>query len=275
MLKVFIDSGSSIKQDEAEKYKVDIIPLQIMLGEKEYLDGVNLSMEEFYHALVDEKIFPKTSLPNLVELEKNVLACTDKGDDVIIITISSKISSTNESITKMFENNPHVRVIDSRMAVGGMRLMVDEINRNRDKSLDEIVEKVNALIPRIKIMAIPETLEYLFRGGRLARLEWIIGSMLKIRPIIGFKDGNVHVHAKKMGTKNSMSYIANALKELDCDTNYNIIASYTYSRKNLDELVSMVDQKYLPLIRVYDELDPAIAAHWGPNAYGLIFVANK
>ncbi len=275
MLKVFVDSGSSIKPDEAKKYNVEIIPLQIMLGDKEYQDGIDLSMETFYHALIDEKQFPKTSLPNLVELEKKVLACTKKGDDVIIITISSKISSTNESIKKLFENNEHVRVIDSNMAVGGMRLMVDEINRHRDESVDQIVKHVEELIPRIKIMAIPETLEYLFRGGRLARLEWLIGSMLKIHPIIGFKDGNVHVHAKKMGIRNAMGYIVHALDELECDPNYDIIASYTYSKKNVDDLVKMTDKKYLPQINVYDELDPAIAAHWGPNAFGFIFVGKK
>ena len=275
MLKVFVDSGSSIKQEEAKKYDVELIPLNIILGEKEYRDGVDLSMKEFYSFLIDQKQFPKTSLPDLVDEEKRVLDCTDNGDDVIIVTISAKISSTHDSIRRLFENNPHVRVIDSKMAVGGMRLIVDEINRHRTESLDAICEHVNKLIPRIHIMAIPETLEYLFRGGRLARLEWLIGSLLKIKPIIGFKDGKVTVHSKKVGLKNSMSFIAKALTTYECDPNYDIIASYTYSRENLDTLVKMVDKKYLKQIRVYDELDPAISCHWGPNAFGFIFVGKE
>ncbi len=275
MLKVFVDSGSSIKPEEAKKYDVTLIPLNVILGDREYKDGVDLDYDVFYDFLINQKKFPKTSLPDLVELEKQVNACTNAGDDVVVVTISGKISSTNEQIKKLFENNPKVLVVDSQMAVGGMRLIVDEINRYRDKSLREIDEHIQELIPRIHIMAIPETLEYLFRGGRLARLEYMIGSLLKIKPIIGFKDGKVTVHAKKVGLKNSMNFIAKSLETLECDPNYDIVASYTYNKKNLDDLVAMVDKKYLPQVKVYDDLDPAIACHWGPNAFGLIFVGKK
>ena len=143
------------------------------------------------------------------------------------------------------------------------------------KSLDEIEEEVKKLIPKIRIMAIPETLNYLFRGGRLSRLEWMVGSLLKIKPVVGFKDGKVCVLAKKIGLKSGMKHIVDALKHYDCDENYDIIASYTYNKKNVDELVKMTDEKYLPQIRVYDNLDPAIACHWGPNAFGFIFVGKK
>lgn len=275
MLKVFVDSGSSIKQEEAEKYNVELIPLNILMGEKEFQDGVNLSMDEFYKMLIDEKIFPKTSLPNLVDLETRVNECVEKGDDVIILTISSQISGTNNAINLMFANNKKVKVIDSQMAVGGMRLIVDEINRHRDEPLEEIEKKVNELIPRIKIMAIPETLNYLLKGGRLSVKEWLLGSMLNIKPIIGFKEGRVSVHTKKMGLKNGMAYIANALKEFDCDENYDIIASYTYNKSNLESLIAMTDEKYRKQMKVYDNLDPAIACHWGPNAFGYVFVSKK
>ena len=275
MLRILVDSGSSIKLDECEKYNVELIPLNILLGEKEYQDGYNLPMEEFYDFLIKQKGFPKTSLPNLVDIQEKVEGYVNQGDDVIILTISSKISGTNNAIKLLFDGNEKVKVLDSEMAVGGMRLIVDEINRNRDKSLDEIEKLVNDLIPRIKIMAIPETLNYLFRGGRLSRVEWLIGSVLMIKPIIGFKNGKVSVIAKKIGLKNGMKYIAEALKNLECDENYDIIASYTYDRKNLDELIAMTDEKYKPQIRVYDNLDPAIACHWGPNAFGFIFVAKK
>ena len=88
MLRVFVDSGSSIKQEEKELYNVEIIPLKILLGDKEYKDGIDLSMDEFYHQLIDNKIFPKTSLPSVVDFEDKVNAYTEVGDDVIIITIS-------------------------------------------------------------------------------------------------------------------------------------------------------------------------------------------
>lgn len=274
MLKVFVDSGSSIKQDEKEKYNVEIIPLRFMMGEQEYLDGIDLEIDDFYKLLIDKKMFPKTSLPNLEELTKRVNECTENGDDVIIITISSGISGTYNAISKLFENNNKVNVIDSLSAVGGIKLIVEEINRNRDKSVEEIIEKVQTLIPKIKIMAIPETLTYLLKGGRLSRKEWLLGSILNIKPIISIINGNVRVLAKKIGLKNAMKYIAEELEKQKCDENYPIIASYTYKDNNLKKLIDRVDDKYKSQISEFDNLDPVIACHWGPNAFGFIFISK-
>lgn len=273
MLKVFVDSGSSIKQEEKEKYNVEIFPLKILLNEKEYQDGVDLSMETFYHELIENKQFPMTSLPNLAEIEERVSACTNNGDDVIIVTISSKISGTHNAIKMLFSENPKVRVIDSLSAVGGVRLILNEINKHRSLPLDEIVAKVNKLIPRIRILAIPETLTYLHRGGRLSKISYVIGSMLKICPIISFKNGAVVVESKKLGIKAAIQHLVNAIRGR-CDPDHEIIASYTYDRKNLDEVVSMLPQEHQKQVTVYDNLTPAIAAHWGPNAFGLIFASK-
>lgn len=275
MLRVFVDSGSSIKQEEKELYNVEIIPLKILLGDKEYKDGVDLSMDEFYHQLIDNKIFPKTSLPSVVDFEDKVNAYTDAGDDVIIITISSKISGTYNFIRLLFEDNPKVKVIDSLTAVGGIRLLVNEINRFRKEAVDFIVSKVKALIPRIKVAAIPETLAYLLRGGRLSKVSYAVGTALRINPIISLDEGKVRVDAKKRGIKHSMQYIVNLLDELKCDPNHEIIPSYTYKTDNLEKLISMTDEKYHKQMKVYDNLDPAIACHWGPNAFGYIFVKGE
>ena len=98
MIKIFVDSGSSIKADELEKYNVEILPLKILLDDKEYLDSVDLSMETFYSAIIDQNIFPKTSLPSLDDAEKRVNDYVNKGYDVIILTISSGISGTNNAL---------------------------------------------------------------------------------------------------------------------------------------------------------------------------------
>ncbi len=275
MLRVFVDSGSSIKQEEKEKYNVEVIPLKILLGDKEYQDGVNLTMDEFYHQLIDNKVFPKTSLPSMVEYEEKINEYTKDGDDVIIITISSKISGTYNFIRLLFEDNPKVTVIDSLSAVGGIRLLVNEINRFRKEAVDVIVSKVKALIPRIKVAAIPENLTYLLRGGRLSKVGYAVGTALKINPIISLEEGKVKVDAKKRGIRHSMEYIVNLLDELKCDPNYEIIPSYTYETNNLEKLISMTDSKYRSKMKVYDNLDSVIACHWGPNAFGYIFVKGE
>ena len=276
MRRIFVDSGSSIKYDELEKYNVELIPLKILIGNKEYLDdGKDLTIDNFYKLLESEKEFPKTSLPQLDVLEQRVNKYTEAGDEVIIVTISSKISGENNALKMLFEDNKNVLVLDSKLAVGGCRLIVDFLNRNKDIPFNEIEAKVNEFIPRVHIMAIPETLKNLLKGGRLSKTEWLLGSILQIKPTIGFKEGKVRVISKNRGLKKAMKEVATMLAELDCDTSYDIIAAYTYNKANVDELISMVDDKYKSAIKIYDNLDPAVAAHWGPNAFGLVFASKK
>ena len=84
MIKLFVDSGSSIRESEKEKYDVEILPLKIFLNGKEYRGGVDLSMDEFYHYLIDEDLFPKTSLPSPGDEKERVMRCVENGYDVVI-----------------------------------------------------------------------------------------------------------------------------------------------------------------------------------------------
>lgn len=276
MRRIFVDSGSSIKVDELEKYNVELIPLKILIGEKEFFDdGIDLTIDKFYQLIEKEEEFPKTSLPRLDLVEERVNAYTNAGDEVIIITISSKISGENNALKLLFEDNKNVLVLDSKCAVGGIRLIVDFLNRNKDIPFNQIEKKVDEFIPKIQIMAIPETLRNLLRGGRLSKTEWLLGSILQIKPTIGFKGGKVKVLSKNRGIKKAMKEVVSMLEALDCDTSYDIIASYTYNKTNVDDLIQMTPDKYKEAIRVYDNLDPAIAVHWGPNAFGFVFVSKK
>lgn len=277
MLRIFVDSGSSIKQDEIAQYGVEILPLHITLGDKDYLDGVDLSMDIFYHAMIEEKLFPTTSLPSMGEAEMRVSNYTQRGDDVIILTISSGISGTYGALKMLFADNPKVRVIDSKSAVGGMRILVEEINRHRNESLDALEHRLLDLIPRLRVCAIPETLDYLQRGGRLSKTAWVVGSMLQLKPLISLdsSDGGVKVLGKARGIKKAMQTLAKYLDACACDPHYPIVPSYTYNSANLDALIALTDKKYHKQKIAYDNLDPAIACHWGPNAFGYIFVAGN
>ncbi len=272
MIKIFVDSGSSIKQEEKELYNVEIIPLKILLGDKEYADGVDLSMDCFYDALINKKIFPKTSLPSLEETKERVLKCINEGNEVIIITISSGISGTNNAIKMLFKGNPKVRVIDSLTAVGGIKILVKEANKYLDKDIDFIENKLNELAPRITALAVPETLDYLRKGGRLSAAGWAVGTLLKIKPIITLKN-SVKVAGKVIGLKSAMRYLTEALE--NCDTDYPIIPSYTFSTENLNELIKRTPPDLVDIMLEKDNIDPAIACHWGPNAFGYVFVEKK
>ena len=272
MLRIVVDSGSSIKQDEREKYGVDILPLRVQMGEDSFLDGVDLGVDEFYDRLINLKEFPKTSLPSLEDAQNLVENYTNQGDEVLIITISSGISGTFQTMKMLFEENDKVTVFDSQMAVGGIRFLVQEARKYEKEGMDVIVEKLNTLVPRIVTAAIPETLDYLLAGGRLSKLSWMLGTMLSIKPVIGFVETKVTVLSKKRGLKQAMKQIVDMAVEDHCDPEYGIVASYTYNKANIDQVIQMSPAEIQQMVNVYDNLIPSIACHWGPNAFGYIYV---
>ncbi len=272
MRRIIVDSGSSIKTEEREKYGVDILPIQLQMGEDSFLDGVNLSTEEFYKRLKDDKQFPKTSLPSLEATQNLVDAYTNQGDEVLIITISSGISGTYQAMRMLFEEYENVTVFDSKLAVGGIRFLVEEANKYKEETMEVVVEKLNQLVPRIVIAAMPETLDYLLAGGRLSKSSWMVGKLLSIIPIITFIDGKVEVLAKKRGIKQAKRAVVEMIQADQADKEYGIIAAYTYNKENVDDLIQMLPEDYKKEIGVYDDLCSSIACHWGPNAFGFIYV---
>lgn len=274
MIRVIVDAGSSIKPEEKEKYNVDIIPIRVMLDNEDFLDGVDLDFDYFYRRLIEDKVWPKTSLPNLADVEELVTKYTDQGDEVIILTISSGISGTYNAIKMLLEDNKLVHVVDTKVAVGGVRILVDEINKHKDEGVEACLKYVEALIPRIKTCAIPETLNYLRKGGRLSYAEWLLGSVVGIKPLIGIENGKVKMLGKKIGIIRAMKHLATEISET-ADTSYSVVASYSYNDSNLQKLISMVSDDVKKAISINDNLDPAIACHWGPNAFGFVYVGKE
>lgn len=275
MRRIIVDSGSSIKLFEKERYDVDIIPIQLMMGEDSFFDGVNLSTEEFYSRLKDSSQFPKTSLPSLEETQKLVDTYISQGDEVLIITLSSGISGTYQAMKMLFDEYNNVEVFDSKLAVGGIRFLVEEARRLQDESMDTVIKKLELLRERIVIAAVPETLDYLLAGGRLSKVSWMAGKILSIIPIITFIDGKVEVLSKKRGLKQAKRTLIELVQEHKADPNYGIIASYTYNKGNVDDLISGLPEEYKEQISIYDDLCSSIACHWGPNAFGFIYVKGN
>lgn len=273
MIRLIVDSGSSIKPEEKEKYGVDyIIPMRVMLGDDDYLDGVNLDNDVFYDRIINDKVFPKTSLPPLVDVEDVVEEYTKQGDDVIILAMASGISGTYNALRLTFEDNAKVHVIDTISAVGGVRILVNEINKYRDsKSVEELCQMVEELKKRIVIYAIPETLLYLHRGGRLSKVEYILGSVIGIKPIIGIADNKVKMLGKGIGLVRTMKKISEDVMK-DYDSAYPVVAEYTFKNDNLIKLINRTDESFTKNIIAKDNLSYAIAAHWGPNAFGFVYI---
>lgn len=125
------------------------------------------------------------------------------------------------------------------------------------------------------IAAVPETLDYLLAGGRLSKSSWMVRTLLSINPIITFINGKAEVPTKKCGTKQSKKAIVEMIQKDQADKSYGIVAAYTYNKENVDDMFKLLQDDYKEAISVYDDLCLSIACHWGPNAFGFIYVKGE
>lgn len=208
---IITDSASDIPQNASKR--IHVIPMTISFGEDEYQDNVNLTHYEFFEKLIESNELPTTSqiTPFLFEEKINEVLELEDCDQIIIVTMSSKLSGTYQSacITAS-EYEDSVRVIDSLSVTVGERVLVDYALRLADegKNIDTIVELVNSKRANVHIIALLDTLEYLKKGGRISSAVAFTGELLSLKPVVTVEDGEVVLLGTARGSKHANNYIA-------------------------------------------------------------------
>ena len=207
-VRVITDSASDILPGEHEGLVV--LPLSVTFGAKTYEDGVDLSHERFYELLVEEDELPKTGQVNPFAFSQSLDAAYEAGDEVVIITLSSKLSGTNQSaVTAAAEAKGVVRVVDSLNVCVGERVLVEYALRLAAKGAGavEIAEELVRVRDRVCVVGLLDTLEYLRRGGRISAAAGAVGELLSIKPVISIEDGEVTLLGKARGSKNGRNLL--------------------------------------------------------------------
>ncbi len=216
MVKLMIDSAADIGKKEAEEKGVIMIPMLITIGEEEFYDGVNLSPQEFWKKLIESDVLPKTSLINEYRFEEAFEKNTKNGDELIVITISSKLSGTYASAKQAAEKfEGKVYVIDSLNACIGERLLCEYALRliKKGLSMQEIVQELEEKKSKIKVMALLGTLEYLKKGGRISSAVAFAGELISLKPVVGVVDGAVKLIGKAMGSRKGANLLNKLVQE--------------------------------------------------------------
>ena len=181
MVRIITDSAADFEPWELEQKKIYCIPITVILGEAEYQENVNLSKDQFYELLAATGASPKTAQPSPQILRDMFEEAKKAGDEAVYITLASALSGTYQSavMTKEDMQSDDFLVVDSKNATGGQRLLVEYAVRLRDegKSAAEIAAAVESLRDRIVLYACIDTLEYLYRGGRISHTVYKLGSM--------------------------------------------------------------------------------------------------
>ena len=280
MVRIVTDSAADFSPAELEQKNIICIPLKVLFGGEEYEENINLSKDQFYEKLLAFEGFPKTSQAAPAVLAGLFEEAKAEGDEIIYFTLSSALSGTWQSAMFIKEDMGYDKafVVDSRNATGGQRMLVEPAVRLRDqgKCAADIVAEVEALRERIVLYACINTLEYLYRGGRISQTVYKLGTLAQVKPIIRVSDeGKVEVPAKAMGIKKGMDYLCKRVEERKPDPNFPFYAMYTGDRSNGEKLAEKFRSMgyEIPQERIIN-VGAAIGSHVGPNACGMVYISE-
>lgn len=280
MVRIITDSAADFEPQELEQLKITCIPISVLLGDTEYQENVNLSKDQFFALLASTGASPKTAQPSPQFLTDLFAEAKKAGDEAVYITLSSALSGTYQSAVMIKEDagSEGCFVLDSRNATGGQRLLVEYAVRLRDegKSASEIVEKVAALRDKIVLYACIDTLEYLYRGGRISHTVYKLGTMAQVKPIIRVtEEGGIEVPAKAMGMRKGMDWLCKRIEQQKPSAEHNLYVMYTADRTIGQTLAQKVRELgyEVPEERII-QVGAGIGSHIGPNACGIVYVAQ-
>lgn len=279
MIKIITDSTAYAPEEYVKKHDITVVPLRILYKDQDFVEGFPGSFDEFFDDFTKTKLFPKTSQPSVELFVDEFNKAIDSGDEVLVFTVSSTVSGTFNGATlakNQCKDPDKVTVFDSQGLAQCILGYIMEAVQMRDagKSVNEIVERLTVLQENSLITFVPDTLEYIYKGGRIGKVTATLGSILQIKPIITFKKG-VLSDKKCFGLQRAMKeMIANIpqkLKRLFILHICNASLFETFKKMVMDVVNKREDKDQ---IEIYEgEVGPVIATYAGP-AVGLAWTCE-
>ena len=277
MIRFLLDTSSDFTVEEVKAKGMDLVPLHITLGEADYKDAYDLTKDAFYELLTTSEEFPKTSQPTPQDFVDAFEAAKEKGEELICILLSSRLSGTFQSATlaKSIVEYDNIHLVDSLGATHMIRIMAEYGQELADagKSAKEIVEALEEMKSKIKVLAVVDTLEYLCKGGRVSKTTAAIGEAAKVKPMITVANGEVAVIGKSLGKNKAIGNLLKALGECEVDERFPIYAVSTLGTENCEVFEKrLTDAGYSFKERL--QIGATIGTHIGPGVFGMIFVTK-
>ena len=281
MLQIITDSASDITLSQAAEMDIHIVPLNIQFADGACPQETDEDFDIFYERLAASENLPTTSQPAPELYLKHFLDAKEKGDDVLVLTLSSGLSGTINAarIAKEMSGYDRIYVMDSRHAIASQRILVEYAVRLRGEGLgtQEIIEKVEALRDRATANGVIDTLTYLRKGGRIPAALALLGEAVHIKPVILLEDTILKTIGKVMGRKAGKKMLHQSLEAHMPDPGFPVYFLYTYDRHIGEEFMAETIAKY-SLQNHNCSLIPVggvIGTHLGPNAVGIAYVMEK
>jgi DegV family protein with EDD domain len=278
MFKIVTDSTSALPKEYLEKYDITVVPLMVAFGEEVYRDGVDITPDIFFKKVKETNIFPKTSQPSVEDFYnayKNIFEKNQDLEGIISIHISSKLSGTIGSANAAKELLPYgdkIYVIDSKLTELALGVVVIELAKAIEKgaSINEILSIPEIMFRNSEVKFTVDTLEYLYRGGRIGAAQAWMGSLLQIKPILELRDGAIEPVERVRTKQKVKSRIIEIIKERVGDVPVKIAIAYS---DNYEEVLETAEE-VKKIFRITDfymgSFSCTILSHIGPGSWGMI-----
>lgn len=282
MIKIISDSTCDLSPELIARYDIDILPLHIILGEQDYLDGQGIHPDEIYRWSDANRSAPKTAAVALGDASAALEPYVQAGREVIVFTISASMSSTYQVLCLAAEQaNPDlVHVIDSQNLSTGVGLLVIAAAELAAQGLSagEIVTRIEALRDRVRASFVVDTLTYLHRGGRCSGAAALMGGALKLHPRITVAEGRMSATKKYRGRLDRAlrDYAADLADELrTAEKSHAFITHSGCSEETIAAIRTMLEDMHH-----FDEIHitragGVVSSHCGPGTLGVLFIAGK
>lgn len=280
MIHIITDTTSGLSQDISLRYHIPVIPQIITFGDKSYYEGVDIDNPTFMRMLIASKELPKTAAPPPELFVQEFKRLVPSGGTIFCIHPSAEVSGTVRSAMMAAQEFPSadIRVIDTRTVGSSLSTLVQLAAEWASLGVDPdtIENKIKRMIPRNRIYFLVDTLEYLAKGGRIGGATALLGSVLKIKPILALKDGRVDQFEKERTRKRAVERLV-ALVKLQAARDGDAYISVMHAA--VPELAdrfagTLCDEFHLAKIPILD-VPPAIVTHGGPGILAVAFFTGE
>lgn len=272
-IKIITDSASDILPEEAKKYDIEVIPFSVFIDGKEYKTGVNISPEEFYKLQKTCKEVPQTSLVAPEVIYDTFKKYVEEGREILMLTISSNASGFYNSArlaSEMIKDDypdAVIKILDTQKFTYVYAYAAIEAAKMAEegKTIDEIYDFCETLLADFEVYAVPESLVYLEKGGRINKASLIFGSALDLKPMIGIRGGIIESLGMLRGTKKIPQKVIKKIKETGVSQEGKTVIILDGDMPEVTaEFTELVKQELNPKEIIVRPIGPTIATHVGP-----------
>lgn len=278
MIRILVDSSADYAAEELKELNMELVPITITMGDKSFRDGIDITKNEFYEMLTGSDNFPMTSQPSPQDFLDIFEDAKEKGDSIIYLSLSSGLSGTFQSATlaKNMVEYDEIYLVDTLSATRAIRIMAEYACKLRYEGKDAaaIAAALEDFKSRVVIYAAVDTLEYLYKGGRLSKATAAVGELANLKPIIHVnKEGKITVPGKCLGRNKALATLTKMITAENIDTAFPIYSLYAIGEENTEKLEEKLAAAGVHVTKRL-QIGATIGCHVGPGAYGAIFVTK-